>query len=77
MLDSLIPLEEEGEILWFMCLWPVLDLTRAPEYIFIVSRCIPLYPALDPASCIPLYPAASRCIPLHHLYPTVSRCIPL
>ncbi len=42
------------------------------EYIFIVSRCIPLYPAVS--RCIPLYPAVSRCTPL---YPSVSRCIPL
>ena len=59
--------------------------TRALEYIFRVSRCIPLYPAVSrciplyPAvsRCIPLYPAVSRCIPLYSPYPAVSRCIPL
>ena len=40
--------------------------TRALEYSFLVSRCIPRYPAVSPIfSCLPLHPAASRCIPLH------------
>ncbi len=59
--------------------------TRALEYIFIVSRCIPLYPAVsrciprypDRSRCIPLYPAVSRCISHIPLYPAVSRCISL
>ncbi len=44
--------------------------TRALEYIFMISRCIPLYPAVS--RCILLFPIVSRRIPL---YPAVSHCI--
>jgi hypothetical protein len=54
---------------------------RALEYIFRVSRCIPLYPAVS--RCNQLYPTVLRCIPLYLPYPAVplygpavSHCIP-